>query len=162
MSAIASAAVHVDVEQVPVHLVFPLRQRVLRPHQRIAEVGFDGDSTGTHFAAFDDASVIVGIVSLIRVEPAVDGTPRWRLRGMATDPDRQGQGVGRALMTGLVDFVGRSGGGMLGCSARLTAVGFYERFGFVATGEIFEEPDIGSHVRMERPVDALESEPLSE
>jgi len=46
-------------------------------------------------------------------------------------------------MTGLLDFVARGGGGALWCNARLRAVGFYELFGFVVAGEVFEEPDIG-------------------
>ena len=133
---------------------------MLRPHQRLADVGFEGDATGTHFAAFDAASAIVGVVSLISEAPDESGASRWRLRGMATDPDRQGQGVGRALMIGLLDFVARSGGGALWCNARLHAVGFYERFGFVVAGEVFEEPEIGSHVRMARVVELVAGDPL--
>jgi predicted GNAT family N-acyltransferase len=151
--------VHVDVEQVSVFLVLPLRQKVLRPHQRPADVGFEGDALGTHFAAFDAASAIVGVVSLISEPPDEGGAPCWRLRGMATDPDRQGQGVGRSLMIGLLDFVARSGGGALWCNARLHAVGFYERFGFVVAGEVFEEPEIGPHVRMARVVDRFVGDP---
>lgn len=77
---------------------------------------------------------------------------------MATEPALQRQGVGRALMTGLLDFVARSGGGALWCNARLHAVGFYEGFGFVVTGEVFEEPEIGPHVRMARVVEESPSE----
>jgi len=151
--------VHVDVEQVPVFLVLPLRQRVLRPHQRLADVGFEGDTTGTHFAAFEASSVIVGVVSLITEPPDASGARCWRLRGMATDPPRQRQGVGRALMAGLLDFVARSGGGAIWCNARLHAVGFYELFGFVASGEVFEEPEIGPHVRMSRVVEQQVGDP---
>ena len=146
--AIESAAVHVDVEQVPVFLVLPLRQSVLRPHQRLADVGFAGDTTGTHFAAFDASGAIVGVVSLIVQPPDPRGAPCWRLRGMATDPPRQRQGVEPRSCAGLLDFVARSGGGAIWCNARLHAVGFYELFGFVTAGEVFEEPDIGPHVRM--------------
>jgi predicted GNAT family N-acyltransferase len=156
------AAVRVDVEQVPAYLVLPLRQRVLRAHQNVADVGFEGDETGTHFAAFDTSSAIVGVVSLIGEPPDTSGTPSWRLRGMATEPALQRQGVGRALMSGLLDFVARSGGGSLWCNARLHAVGFYELFGFVVTGEVFEEPDIGPHVRMARRVDPSPGDPAPE
>jgi predicted GNAT family N-acyltransferase len=152
--------VHVDVEQVPAYLVWPLRQRVLRPRQNVVEVGFEGDATGTHFAAFDAASAIVGVVSLIGGPPDESGSPSWRLRGMATEPALQRQGVGRALMTGLLDFVARSGGGALWCNARLHAVGFYELFGFAATGEVFEEPGIGPHVRMARIVERSAGDPV--
>jgi predicted GNAT family N-acyltransferase len=162
VSAVESAAVHVDVEQVPAYLVMPLRQRVLRPHQNVGDVGFEGDEGGTHFAAFDASSAIVGVVTLIVDRPDSGGTPSWRLRGMATEPALQHQGVGRALMTGLLDFVARSGGGAIWCNARLHAFGFYEVFGFVATGEVFEEPDIGPHVRMARFVDPSPGDPAPE
>jgi predicted GNAT family N-acyltransferase len=160
--AVESAAVHVHVEQVPAFLVLPLRQRVLRPHQSVSDVGFEGDATGTHFAAFDASSAIVGVVSLIGEPPDERGTPSWRLRGMATEPALQRQGVGRALMGGLLDFVARSGGGALWCNARLHAVGFYELFGFVVTGEVCEEPNIGPHVRMARVVEPSLGAPLPE
>ena len=160
--AVESADVHLDVEQVPAFLVLPLRQRVLRPHQSVSEVGFEGDATGTHFAAFNNSSAIVGVVSLIVEPPDERGAPSWRLRGMATEPALQRQGVGRALMSGLLDFVARSGGGAIWCNARLHAVGFYELFGFVVTGEIFEEPDIGPHVRMARVVEPSLEDPFPE
>jgi GNAT superfamily N-acetyltransferase len=133
-------------------LVLPLRQRVLRPHQRLAEVITDGDSTGIHFAAFGD-DVIVGVASL-QSEPAGPASePCWRLRGMAIDPTMQARGVGRAVMSELLDFVARSGGGQIWCAARMAAVGFYERFGFDVIGDVFEEPVIGPHIRMERHVE---------
>jgi predicted GNAT family N-acyltransferase len=154
--------VHVDVEQVPAVLVLPLRQKVLRPHQTVDQVSFDGDAMGTHFAAFDSSSAIVGVVSLIVEPPDAIGRRSWRLRGMATVPALQRQGVGRALMSGLLDFVARSGGGLLWCNARLHAVGFYERFGFLLTGGAFEEAGIGPHVRMARMVERSPGDPLPE
>jgi predicted GNAT family N-acyltransferase len=146
--------VDVDVEQVPMGLVLPLRQRVLRPHQEIAEIITDGDLTGVHFAAFDAASVIVGVASLHNETGDAESEPRWRLRGMAIDGAWQRRGVGRDVMDALLEFVARSGGGEIWCAARLHAVEFYEKFGFVTVGDVFEEPVIGPHIRMERLVDA--------
>jgi predicted GNAT family N-acyltransferase len=147
----------VSVEQVPVWLVLPLRQRILRPHQRVAEAVFEGDTTGTHFAAFEPDSTIVGVASLLR-ESSEDEPYCWRLRGMAVDEARQQSGIGGAIISGVVDFVARNGGGLLWCNARLSAVGFYQRFGFVEVGEVFEEPIIGPHIQMERPVERFAGE----
>jgi predicted GNAT family N-acyltransferase len=155
---VSSSTVDVDVEQVPMGLVLPLRQRVLRPHQQIAEIINDGDLTGVHFAAFDDAGVIVGVASLHDATGDAKDQPRWRLRGMAIEPAWQRKGVGRAVMAALLDFVARSGGGGIRCAARLHAVEFYEKFGFVTVGEVYEEPVIGPHVRMERVVDAMQGQ----
>jgi predicted GNAT family N-acyltransferase len=137
------------VEQVPFWLVLPLRQRVLRPHQRIAEVRFDGDEVGTHFAAFDDEGDLVGIASLIPEATAEQSSFFWRLRGMAISPEHQREGIGRLIMTAILDFVPRAGGGGIWCAARVPAIGFYEQFGFVVAGEVYEEAIIGPHVRME-------------
>jgi hypothetical protein len=44
--------------------------------------------------------------------------------------------------------VALAGGGLLWCTARLAATGFYERAGMVTTGAQWEEPVIGRHVAM--------------
>ena len=140
----------VDVEQVPFWLVLPLRQRVLRPHQRIAEVRFEGDEVGTHFGAFDDAGDLVGIASLIPDSTSRRAGLTWRLRGMAVVPEHQREGIGASLLRAVVDFVSRAGDGGIWCAARVPAIGFYEQFGFMSVGDPYEEPIIGPHIRMER------------
>ena len=136
-------------------LVLPLRQRVLRAHQQIDEIVTDGDRSGVHFAAFDETGAIVGVASL-HDEREAAAEPIWRLRGMAIDERCRGEGVGRAVMDEVLDFIATSGGGLFWCNARLPAVGFYEKFGFVTVGEEFEEPVIGRHVRMERVVEGYQ------
>jgi hypothetical protein len=76
------------------------------------------------------------------------GTTVWRLRGMATAEGHRGAGLGRGVLAALVDHVAAAGGGLLWCSARIKAVPFYERGGFVALGEPYDEPVIGTHVLM--------------
>lgn len=140
----------VIVEQVPFRLVLPLRQRVLRPHQRIVEVGFAGDEEGTHFAAFDESGALVGVASLLPDLSTPDLDLSWRLRGMAVDLESQGKGVGSAIMSTLLEFASHINPGGIWCAARMPAVGFYEQFGFKSVGEAYVEPDIGAHIRMER------------
>jgi GNAT superfamily N-acetyltransferase len=136
------------VEQVRPEITFTLRQRVLRAGLDASSAFFPGDrdrSSG-HFAAYVDHKV-VGVASILE-EPETDGPGHWRLRGMAVDPDHQGSGAGRALIERARDFVARSGGGLIWCNARLTAVGFYDKQGFTRVGEPWDEPGTGPHVRM--------------
>ena len=86
--------------------------------------------------------------------PWLDEQPSgWRLRGMATAPEVRGWGVGADLVDAVVDYVAQSGDGtVLWCTARMAAVGFYERKGFAVIGETWEEPVIGTHIHMHRGV----------
>jgi len=69
---------------------------------------------------------------------------------MATAPEWRRRGVGSALLAAVIDHVATNGGGLLWCNARLGALGFYERAGFQARGDAWEEPVIGPHVAMWR------------
>jgi len=78
----------------------------------------------------------------------------WRLRAMATADGFRGRGVGRLVLDAIVRHVADVGGGLLWCGARIRAVPFYERAGFSTLGDLYEEPDIGTHVLMWRVVGA--------
>lgn len=139
------------VERVDPEVVRPLRQRVLRPHQTVAEQVFAGDADprAAHFAAYADDGEVIGIASI-----TPEGGPgAFRVRGMATDPERgRGTGAGGALLMACVEHARAEGAARVWCNARTPARGFYERYGFVAEGEEFTLPDIGPHVLMSRPV----------
>jgi predicted GNAT family N-acyltransferase len=122
-----------------------LRQEVLRPHQRLDEVGFAGDGVegAAHFGAFVNGEM----VATATVHPDEGG---WRLRGMATRDGFRGRGLGGALVEACIAHAQTSGGTMMWCNARLKAADFYRRYGFEARGEVFELPQIGPHLYMWR------------
>jgi GNAT superfamily N-acetyltransferase len=133
----------------------------LRPHQAIDQLALPDDdetSTGT-FAAIDEHEEVVGTV---RVAPAIPPFPlgtdvpvngaTWQLRGMATREDARTVGIGTALLDQVVRHVADHGAGVIWCNARVPAIGFYRRGGFVAQGDVCEEPEIGPHVVMWRLV----------
>jgi GNAT superfamily N-acetyltransferase len=141
----------IQVEQVPPGLTAALRQRVLRPHQTVAELIAGTAPESIAFAAFSGGSV-VGSALLTR-EPFPDREiDAWRLRGMATAPERQGQGVGGAVLSAAIDYVRTAGGTVLWANARTPAQRFYESHGFQTVGQIWNDPDIGPHIRMWRKV----------
>ena len=137
----------------------PLRRRVLRPHETLAEVAAAMDGPDTlALAVLDDVDEPVACV-LAAPEPAPvplgDGLPAdavWRLRGMATDPGHRGRGLGRLVLDALLTELAGRGAAVVWCNARTPARTLYERAGFVAVGEVWDDPDIGPHVRMWAPL----------
>jgi GNAT superfamily N-acetyltransferase len=134
---------------------FPLRQRVLRPHEAVDELArpWSGDPDPCHFAAVD-AGTVIGSASVGRESPpwSTDEQPSWRLRGMATAEDRRREGVGTALLATVIDHVREHGGGLLWCNARIAAVSLYRHAGLTTRGESWDVPHIGPHIAMEMVV----------
>jgi GNAT superfamily N-acetyltransferase len=144
--------VPITVERVGAEIGLPLRQRVLRPHQTVAELSSpdDDDPETGHYAAFADGEVIA-TASVRREAPlwAKGDRSAWRLRGMATDEHWRNAGVGSEVLNAVVDHVRSRGGGLLWCNARTPALSFYLRAGFATRGESWVDPVIGPHVVME-------------
>ena len=145
----------VEVARVDAGVTLPLRQRILRPHQTVAELAAEDDAEAVHFAALDGGDVVgVGLVQ--REVPAwgsLGDGPWWRLRGMATDEAWRNRGVGAAVLDAVVIHVREAGGGRLWCEARTPALSFYVRAGFATHGEAWVDPLIGPHVAMHRLVE---------
>jgi GNAT superfamily N-acetyltransferase len=161
----AQPALAIEVRRIPAHRTWELRQRVLRPHQRIEEMNYfgDHDADTAHFGAFvGDELLSIGSIYLAPLRGPHASLPddgrTWQLRGMATAPGRSGGGLGAAVLKAAIEHaaahpVGRatgSGGSAMWCNAREVALGFYEKFGFVAVSGIFELPGIGPHKVMTR------------
>lgn len=110
-----------------------LRQRILRD-----PLGLVLDTSGDHarlfFVAIDDGKV-VGTVAL-------EG---GKLRAMAVDA--QTRGIGRLLVARLEEEARARGLTRIDLHARQTAIGFYEKLGYVAEGEPFVEVTI-PHIAM--------------
>lgn len=114
----------------------PLRTSVLRRGTVSSEVTFDGDEHGFHLGAFDGAALI-GISSWLPLEHA----PGFRLRGMATDPTRRGEGIGAHLLTAGVAIATDRGATVVVANARVSALGFYLRHGFETVGDVYVDSD---------------------
>jgi predicted GNAT family N-acyltransferase len=139
----------ITVDEVPGEITLPLRSAVLRNGGPAMLPGDDAPDT-FHLAARDDDGRVLGVV---RFSPAPcawrpDAGAPWQLRGMATDPAVRGTGAGRRLLVEGLTRVGARGGDLVWCDARVSAAGFYERFGFAVVTEPFDKPGIGPHVGM--------------
>ncbi len=150
----------VTVDLVAPEVVRPLRHAVLRPGWPAAESVYPGDDhpSAAHVAVRAEEPepgedvLAVGTV-LPEASPWEPEVPAWRIRGMAAQEHRRGQGLGTLVLEGLIDHVSAGGGGVLWCNARMKASTFYERAGFVARGEVFDLPGIGEHRQMWRRIE---------
>ena len=124
----------------------PVLRAGMSPASAILE--HDDDRGTRHFGAFDGAR-LVGVATFFPEPcPGRLGLPAWRLRGMATLPDMQGRGAGRALVAVGDRVAAAAGASLMWCNARVTARGFYEKLGYVAVGDAFELPASGRHFVM--------------
>jgi carboxymethylenebutenolidase len=136
--------------EVQLEATFDLRRRVLRAHAPDVPVANaeDGVPGAFHLAIVDDDEVVVAVGSF-----SPSGGGAVRLRGMAVEPSRRSQGLGGLLLERAVDrLTGAGDVTLLWANARVPALAFYERHGFVAVGEPFDEIGI-PHVRVERPIE---------
>ena len=102
-----------------------------------------------------DASAAVHALALLRGVPA--GAGRFvfvepglaRIGRMAVVDDVRGRGVGAALLRFLEAEALERGARRFTLNAQVSARGFYEKAGYRAVGEIFDDAGI-PHVRMDR------------
>jgi len=141
----------VDIRSVALDETLALKQRVLRPHQTIDELRREctGLADLACFAAIEDGRVVgTAIVHREAAPWAPDDTRALRLRSMATEEGRRGEGIGGAVLDAAIDHARLQGAGLLWCNARTPAVSFYERAGFRTLGEPWVDPAIGPHIAM--------------
>lgn len=121
-----------------------LRYRILRKPFGIALVEKEllPDETN-HLLGCFDGDALAGCLVL---QPEQGG---WiRLRQVAVEENRQGQGIGRTLLRETYALARQLGYLRIYCHARDTAVGFYDKDGWKIVGEPFQEVGI-THYRME-------------
>jgi ribosomal protein S18 acetylase RimI-like enzyme len=106
------------------------------------------------FGAVSEAGEVIAVARITHEAPPFDRghAGGWRLRGMATSPEARGQGVGSAVLAGVVAHIAEAGGGILWCNARVAALGLYERAGMQRWGEVWDDPEIGPHIVMWRRI----------
>jgi ribosomal protein S18 acetylase RimI-like enzyme len=129
-----------------------LRQIVLRPNQKAEDLVYPGDdSPESYHGGIFLEDKLVGIATVYKESrPGGETGNSWRLRGMATLPEVQGQGYGKALLNNCIEYIKSNGGKTLWCNARINALEFYRGLGFETIGETFDIPDIGLHYLMEK------------
>ena len=136
----ASVATEADMPAVAA-----LRTRVFVVEQGVpAEIEQDAaDATAVHVLSRDDTGRVVATGRLL-----VSG-PTAGIGRMATDAAARGRGHAAAVLAELHRQAVLRGVAEVELHAQLTARGFYERAGYVAVGETYEEAGI-AHITMRR------------
>ena len=136
------------IEKVSPYVVYPLRHKVLRPNLPFEAscLPSDNDPNAIHFTLKND-DTILSIASLYSESlEAMPNKNAYRLRGMATEPAKRGNGFGTMVLHGAMEYLKKETDvEILWCNARVTAFGFYEKMGFTILGEIFDIPNLGPH-----------------
>jgi len=102
------------------------------------------DATAVHALSRDAAGRVVATGRLLLGDDGVASIGR-----MATDPAARGSGHGAAVLAALERAAAERGVREIELHAQVTARGFYERVGYAAVGDVYEEARI-EHVTMRR------------
>ncbi|HTL88867.1 MAG TPA: GNAT family N-acetyltransferase [Leptolyngbya sp.] len=103
---------------------------------------FDGqDEAATHFLAYKGESAI----GTARIRFLSDQTAK--LERLAVLPNFRKDGVGRKIVETVLEFLANKNIADLRIHAQIPVVAFYQKLGFVAEGETFEEAGI-PHIKM--------------
>ena len=140
---------------------FEVRRSVFVDEQGVdADIEYDKhDDPGadaTHFAAYAEGEPI----GAARLRPAGDTEPAsesddgpvGKVERVAVAADRRGDGWGRRLMDAVEAHAREEGFDRLALHAQTHVRGFYDRLGYEAHGEEFEEAGI-PHVAMDKELD---------
>lgn len=125
---------------------YDLRRRILRDGDSDAVVEWVGDDEDStfHLGIRDRSGAVVAISTWLGRPPAT------QIRGMATDPELVGSGLGSRLLAAGIERCRSRGDTVVWANARVTAISFYERAGFTVVGAVFETADTGLPHQMVR------------
>jgi GNAT superfamily N-acetyltransferase len=128
---------------------------MLRPNGTLEDCLFQGDNDELtfHLGAFVEKK-LVSVASFYFERNLKFSDPyQYRLRGMATLPEYQGQGLSSALLRTAFPVIKQNQCTLLWCNARERAMGFYRKVGFNEEGDFFNIPNIGKHILMSIKID---------
>ncbi|MEZ0392460.1 MAG: GNAT family N-acetyltransferase [Pseudobdellovibrionaceae bacterium] len=142
----------IQIQLISAEQTWPLRLKVLRPHQTLKDCIYPQDHWPStfHVGAFRTDHV-VGVATFHEEEsPHFRVHHPYRLRGMATDFSFHSQGIGRKVLEKAFFELRLRECDFLWCNAREVAFPFYEKLGFQYFGPLFDIHTLGPHKIMYR------------
>ena len=119
-----------------------LRHRVMAPNRPFVSIKLPKDEEGLHFGFFEEEKLVSVISLFIENNTA-------QFRKFATEISEQNKGYGSILLNHIIQESIKNNVKNLWCNARVSALGFYEKFGFKAVSETWMDYEI-EYVKMER------------
>ena len=138
----------IQIREISAEETYPVRLEVLRKNIPLPYVfNGDNDSETFHLGAFENEKLIA-VSSYMKAENENFKGTQYQLRGMATLQNYQGKGAGKLMIEKAISILKLKKTAILWCNARIAAVKFYEKQGFIIFGEKFDVPYIGDHYVM--------------
>ncbi|AGH96401.1 GNAT family N-acetyltransferase [Pseudobdellovibrio exovorus] len=127
---------------------YDLRDRVLRGPRPPESIYYPGDEVETtfHVGVVQGDRVLSNGTFMKQSHPHFpDSKSTYRLRGMATDPEFQGQGFGQLVINAALEELKLRKADLIWFNGRTSAEAFYRKLGFLVEDEIFDIPGAGPH-----------------
>ncbi len=132
------------IKQISAADTWDLRHRVMWPEQPFEYVQLAEDEAGIHFGLFENKQIISVISVFI-----VNNTAQFRK--FATESSLQGQGYGSLLLQHIIQEISDRNIEHLWCNARVSAIGFYQKFGLEVVSDSWLKDGI-EYVKMAMPL----------
>jgi len=143
----------ITICRVSIGAIIGLRHRLLRAGLPAEAAQFPGDNDtstwhiGLFYSGFPENAPLVSCASFML--NSYKEEPAWQLRGMCTETDHQGKGLGGKLLAcAEAAIIENSKVRRFWCNARVPAIPFYQRHGWIVDSEEFEIPTAGPHRKM--------------
>lgn len=143
------------VERVSIEDIMALRVRVLRQGTPATTANYLEDTYGdvVHLGIRVNGDIVATSTWFTKQCPESPSLPAQQLKGMAVDTTLQTTGYGRALIEAGIQLAKERGAHIVWARARDSAIGFYEKCGFVIVGDGFiDEPTNMPHHIVQRMI----------
>lgn len=140
-----------EVKEITTGQTIAVRQPVLRAGRPREDCYFPGDDlrTTVHYGVFVE-NKLAGIATFLEQNnPNFDGE-HLQLRGMAVLDEFKEKGVGKLLLETGELLARKKEKNLIWCNARIIAVPFYQKMGYITVGDTFEIPLVGLHYVMKK------------
>jgi len=136
-----------ELKEITANDTYPLRHKILRPHQPLSYCEYPGDFELQNFhLGWYDEEELVCIGSFYQEKYSdLPGELHYRLRGMATLENYRNRQLALKLLQAGMKRLKEKGTDLMWCNARIVALGLYEKAGMKVHGGIFEMEGIGPH-----------------
>jgi phosphoribosylformimino-5-aminoimidazole carboxamide ribotide isomerase len=118
---------NIEVRDVPLEVVWKIRQTIMYPEETIDFVKLEDDEKGMHWGLYESDNII-SVISLFQKDGEL------QFRKFATIEDMQGKGYGTKLLQKVMDWAIQNEIQCVWCNARTSATGLYEKFGMRRSG----------------------------
>ena len=140
----------IEVKKISTKDTITVRNLVLRKGKPPETCFFEGDNlmSTKHFGLITNENII-GVVSVFRnINTNFTNQNQFQIRGMAILEEHQKMGFGKLLIQKCEVDIFNENGKLIWFNARENAVAFYEKCGYVKTGNIFNIDTVGFHYLM--------------